>query len=541
MLVASAHILSPYLKVLFNYILDQQTFPDEWSKAIICTIHRKGAYNEPNNYRGISLLSCVSKIFTKILHDRLCTWAEEQNLRFEEQAGFRKGYCTHDNIFVLQSLVQKYVTKKRGRFYVLFIDFSKAFDSIPHDLLFYTLLQKGVHGKLFGTLKSMYSNLKSAVKVGHNVTNYFECLVGTRQGCLLSPLMFSFYMDELVSELKDTGCKGVYVSEDAPNIMNLMYADDITQNSDTVGRLQSMINVLANFCRLWGMTVNMSKTKIVVFRRGGKVRHNENWYYNNEKVEVVAFYKYLGIIFSSFLCWSHATKVLSVQASKAINMINSYAYKCNGLPIKASFKLFDSMVLPILLYGSEVWGFQWYKQIENVQLRFCKQVLGVPTNTTDNAVLGECGRFPLMLNYTTRCIKYWLKLLRMPDSRYPKACYKMLYVLSETGRTTWATSIKIILMKYGFGIVWFQQGVGDEHAFLLHLKARLKDCLSQEWLQNIHDSPKLSVYSTYKDTLEPETYLFCLNVRKFRVALARFRCSSHELAIEKGRHRYFGK
>lgn len=385
-------------------------------------------------------------------------------------------------------------------------------------------------------LKSMYNNLKTAVKVGNDITQFFECVVGTRQGCMLSPLMFAFYMDELTFELKNSGCKGIYVNEDVPNVMNLMYADDMTENSDTVGRLQEMINVLEIFCNRWGLTVNMDKTKVVVFRRGGIIKKNEKWFYKNKEIQVVSFYKYLGVVFSSFLCWSHATKVLSIQATKALNMINMYASKCNGLPIGAAFKLFDSMVMPILTYGSEVWGFQYYKQLERVQLRFCKKVLGVPVRTPDSAVLGECGRFPVQLNYTMKCIKYWIKLTRMPNYRYPKACYNMLYSLSEQGRVTWALNIKMMLMHYGFGIVWEQQGVGDEYNFLLQLKTRLKDCLSQEWSSNIHDSPKLSMYATFKDSLEPEKYLFCLNIRKFRSTMARFRCSVHDLAIERGRY-----
>ena len=221
---------------------------------------------------------------------------------------------------------------------------------------------------------------------------------------------------------------------------------------------------------------------------------------------------------------------------KSINTINRYSKKCSGFSPRTSFGLFDKMIVPILTYGAEIWGFDTYKQLENVQIRFCKKVIGVPKKTSNEAVLGECGRYPLMLQYTVKCIKYWLKLLVMPNTRYPKACYNMIYILDGAGKKTWATSVKTILMRYGYGIVWLQQGVGDSELFVQQFKNRLQDNLMQEWLGNINNSSKLAIYCTFKSQMEPEKYLTHLNVRKYRGALAKFRCSSHRLAIESGRY-----
>lgn len=299
---------------------------------------------------------------------------------------------------------------------------------------------------------------------------------------------------------------------------------------------KKMIDVLSKFCDDWGLSVNMDKTKILVFRRGGRIKKNEVWFYKGVKIDIVPHYKYVGVLVSSFLSWSLATKTLSLQGTKALNILNCYGKKCNGLPVKCAFELFDRMILPILLYGSEIWGYGYYKAIESVQIKFCKQILGLPRKTSNEAVLGECGRYPLMLHYNYRCIKYWLKILNMSTSRYPRACYEMLYSLDECGRTTWATSIKEILNTYGFGIVWLQQGVGDCELFLTQFKNSLQESLRQNWATSINNSSKLSVYCTYKSILEAESYLTVLNVPKYRSALARFRCSGHTLAIESGRY-----
>ena len=167
----------------------------------------------------------------------------------------------------------------------------------------------------------------------------------------------------------------------------------------------------------------------------------------------------MGIIFTSFLNWGQATKALSTQVIKALNILNQYHKKCNSMLCDVSFKLFDTMVAPIVLYASEIWGYAYQNQIESVKIRFCKRLLGVPKSTSNDAILGECGRYPLAVNYMVRCTKYRFKILNMANTRYPKACYKMLYQLDEYERKTWASEIKDMLFKYGFGPVWHELGI----------------------------------------------------------------------------------
>ena len=106
---------------IFNAVLQAKTFPDEWAKGVLTLLHKGGPTNDLNNFRGISLLSSVGKIFTKVLNSRLLSYANETGLNHEEQAAYRKGYGTVDQIFVLQSLVEKQLSQKHGRYYVFFV------------------------------------------------------------------------------------------------------------------------------------------------------------------------------------------------------------------------------------------------------------------------------------------------------------------------------------------------------------------------------------------------------------------------------------
>ena len=174
----------------------------------------------------------------------------------------------------------------------------------------------------------------------------------------------------------------------------------------------------------------------------------------------------MGLLFTPKLMWTKTKENLDEKANKAIITIKILQNKLGSLSIYDCFKLFDTMIVPILCYGSEIWGFEIANQIETVHDRFCKSILKVPIHTTSVLARGELGRYPLCLTYFIRCIKYWLKLTRMEDFRYPKQSYLMLKNLDDCNRRAWATRIRNLLCRYGFGYVWIAQGVGDIYNFI---------------------------------------------------------------------------
>ena len=439
----SSNVIAVYLCDLFNAILSTGIYPDMWCEAIISPLYKKGSKSDVNNYRGISLSCTLGKVFTKILNSRMMSWAAARNKIDNSQGAYQKDKSTIDHIFTLMAIVQKYLSKTGGRFYCAFIDFSKCFDSIPHLQLWYRLINEGIHGRVLKVLRSMYGKLKSRVKTANGLTVLFECITGTRQGCMLSPFLFILYLNELVNMCKDN-CPGIFVDDAMSNVHMLLYADDIAMVNDTIGRLQKQLNIFSDFCYKYGLTVNMSKTNVMIFRNGGRIRSNEKVYFNNEQIAETTYYKYLGIVFSSRLCWTTALKTLSSQADKSIYTIKFINRECNGLPAQLLFDLFDKLVLPILLYGAEIWGYTIREEIEIVHRKFCKYVLCVSSHVPSAAVLGECGRLPLSTHYIFRCVKYWVKLVN-GHNVFTHSCYNLLKILSDNGRTTWASNVKHVL------------------------------------------------------------------------------------------------
>ena len=152
------------------------------------------------------------------------------------------------------------------------------------------------------------------------------------------------------------------------------------------------------------------------------------------------------------------------------------------------------------------------------------------------AVLGDCGRFPLWIEAAKRCVKYWLRIMSMADSRYVRKRYNMLKVLYDYGKTNWVSNVRRLLQSNDFGYVWTNQSVTNPHSFISVFTQRLKDQFIQIWNTEVADNSKLISYKDFKTDFEHKRYLNCLQIRCFRHALAKIRSCSHNLEIEVGRH-----
>ena len=159
-------------------------------------------------------------------------------------------------------------------------------------------------------------------------------------------------------------------------IFMLLYADDIVFFANTPEELQLGLDLLADYCIRWKLTINVSKTKVLIFRNGGPLPKDISFKYNGTPLEIVSSFKYLGIVFTVGGSFSEAQKHLRVKHKKAIFKLNKYLYKFTFITPMHKFELFDKLIAPILNYGSELWGFAKANAIERTHMRFCKKILG---------------------------------------------------------------------------------------------------------------------------------------------------------------------
>ena len=352
-ILESRDILCGHITSLFNRVFDSWFFPETWARGYIIPLHKKGDINMTTNYRGITFLSNLGKLFASVLDSRIERWYKENGILSDAQFGFRRARSAVDSIFVLHQLIEQFICSKR-RLFCVFIDLKKAFDSVYRNALWYKLYNMGFDGKILNIFKSMYSHVKSCIKLHTNVSDFFEISVGLFQGHNNSPALFALFLDDLELYLQDRVNCRINLYELC--IILLLFADDMVLIGNSPQDLQHSLNKLFDYCTKWGLEVNTDKTNVVVFRKRGPVFENEKWYYNNEELVIKDNFNYLGVTFNytgSFVLNNQCLKGKSLRAMYTlINNIKKHQVKPD-----VALSLFDSFVAPILNYASPIWGF----------------------------------------------------------------------------------------------------------------------------------------------------------------------------------------
>ena len=274
----------------------------------------------------------------------------------------------------------------------------------------------------------------------------------------------------------------------------------------------------------------------MIFRKGGTLRRNLNFKYDNKDIEIVKKFTYLGVDFTTGGSFYETHETLSGQALKAIFKLKACVNQFTNISVSHMLALFDKLILPILTYGSEGLGFSKADSVERIQLQYCKHLLGVKIQTQNNFIYGELGRVPVRIYRLIAVIRFWFKSLHSDDMKYIKVVYNMMIedLQSSPEKASWVKSVKSILERLGFSHVWITQGVGDVNRFLSVFKQRLTDNFIQGWNEEISNSSKANTYKLLAD-FNFKLYLDFVTIKKFRYAFTRLRVASHRLEIEAGR------
>ena len=527
-------ICAPICK-LFNCIFSSNNYPLSWTKGIIVPVPKKGDLSDVNNYRGITLTSIFSKLYSHILDNRLRSWAEDNNIINDNQFGFRENKSTVDCLFILQTIVNIQLHKKR-KMYCAFVDFKKAFDLVYRNGIWFKLCESDAPLAIVKAIKAIYNSVKVCVRNLGSISDCFDSLVGVKQGEPLSPLLFILFLNDLAEELNIDN--NYFENNDIINQFQkfiLLFADDTLLLAESHAELQILLNKLYVYCKKWNLTVNTGKTKVMLFKLCN-IHEQFNIFYDEVQLEVVNTFIYLGVNVSSNGKFYQAQKHLSEQALKAMFALKN-VFDSNVLCVKDKLKLFESLIQPILMYGCEIWGFHKADDIEKVHIKFLKQVLGVRRQTCNLAVYGELGRVPLAVLRKIRILKYWKKILSSHESLLHKVYVLQVNELNSgiINENNWAFQLKSILDELGFSYLWNDQCISNLQ--LEMVTQSLYDQYFQGWYGDINSSNKLETIKSLNKVFAFEKYLTCINVDSHRIALSRFRCSAHKLLIEEGRYR----
>ena len=530
---------------LFNTISNLGYFPKEWNFGLLTLIHRDGDTDEENNYRAITLNSCLGKMFCTLLHNRLSPLLEQQNIFCKEQAGFRKNHRTTDHIFLLRKIVRTY-TSQNSYLYTCFVDFSKAFDSIWRQALFQKISNLGIHGKFLHIIRSIYTTTTNSIIYKDKLSETFISNKGVKQGDTLSSTLFNLFINDLPDIFKFAGNNAIPIGN--TEISCLKYADDLVIMSTCPISLQKCITKLEKYCKDWKLEVNLKKTKIMIFNKQGSLIKKHKFFYKEKLIENVKHYKYLGFTFSLSGLDNLGTTNLLKQAKKAWFAIQQTLTKSVNKNLETYLHLFDTQVKPIMLYACEAWADSLKHQdnigellrknsMENFHIRIIKRLLGVHKNTTNISMLLETGRHPISLQAHGQAIKYFL---RFSSTEKPRLLQDYYDKEKSSHNDFFMKYVKKKLDNLGMTNIWKQQLLYNKEQFkdqklIKNIKTRLKDISSQEITSTLSTNPgKLSFLNQIKNTHNFESYLY-INNFEHRRAISKIRTSSHKLEIETGR------
>ena len=207
-------------------------------------------------------------------------------------------------------------------------------------------------------LKESYikTSLKACVRTNEGLTEFFNCTIGLKQGCLASLILFSIFINEgkVAKEVENSGLRGVQVFPDLLEILLLMFADDLALVSDTVVGLQQLLNLLYSFCQVKDLIVNTIKTKLMVYKNVGILAKTEHWTSGGVALEVVPCFNFTRQLSSTLMAREQA-----VIAKRFLISILSKLYNYGQLSSEVFFQFFYARISPILMYGSEIWGTEY--------------------------------------------------------------------------------------------------------------------------------------------------------------------------------------
>ena len=485
---------------------------------------------------------------------------EKNKLGSKYQIGFAKDCRTADHMLAMKTLIDKYSSAGQ-KLYTCFIDFSKAFDTVWRDALFYKLLKLGIGGPFAEILKNIYSKSSVQIKLREGLTAPFHDNIGVKQGCVLSPTLFKIFISD-ISKIFNESCSPVKLYDERINC--LMFADDAVLLSETPEGLQHTLGKVKDYCDNWHLKINTDKTKVMIFNKSGRLV-KEKFTLGDNLLENVNSYTYLGLEFVPSGSFKPAMETLCKKASKAMFKLRQSLNKLN-LPPKLSLHLYDILIRPICTYACEVWGpfiktkdqvfsiecdkYELFDKhcFDKLELKFCKSILGVHRKSSNTAVRGELGRYPTIIFVLKQGLKNWFRIASYKQKQsILYDTYLCNLEITNAKKPCWWSNIKGFF-RNALGLTHLLENhgcSGNPKAKLRTAMTSMKQIFEFQWRNELSRTTsrnkaaggnKLRTYYTFKKNFVYEKYLDLQGDFTLRRNITKLRISSHQLAIERGRY-----
>ena len=399
---------------LCTKIWESGQWPIDWKRAIFIPLPKKGDLQQCSNYRTISLISHASKILLKTIMKRVENKLEEEVSN--TQAGFRKNRGTRDHIFNLRMIIQKY-REVNASLHTCFIDYSKAFDCVNHQAMWQTLQEMNFHPKLIDLIKSLYVGQQSAVQLECGTSEWFPVTKGVRQGCILSPHLFSLYTEGIMRAVEHDPRRHDY--EEPPiqglYLRDLRYADDTTLLATTPRGLENLIKSVKEHSDMKGLQLNLKKTKIM---DTDKCKESAIIKIDGEEIERVSSFEYLGARIEAN---GKTTPEIRRRVAIATTKLKKMASIWKGQSKDTKVRILNSVIFPTATYGCEAWTInkEGAKKITAFEMKCYRRIMRISwrEKTTNEDVLRRIGiGAPILLQKIERLKLSYCGQIKRHDS-----------------------------------------------------------------------------------------------------------------------------
>lgn len=378
---------------LLNDIYNSGKLPEDLYKSVFIALPKKSGAIECELHRTISLMSHVTKILLRIIMMRARRKTKPEIA--EEQCGFVEGKGTTNAIYILRTLIERSLEVQK-EVYLCFIDYTKAFDRVKHGDLMKQLENIEIDGKDIRIIQNLYWEQKAAMRVDDEMSSFQKIKRGVRQGCVLSPDLFSLYSEEIMRNLD--GKPGIKVGGYIFN--NLRYADDTVLIAENKEDLQELLNIVEKESRKKGLELNSKKTEVMVVSRKKEVPVCDI-YTNGTKLKQTQSFVYLGTRITSDGRSDSEIKSRIAQAKSAFQRMKSVLTN-KHLSIDTRKRVLQCYIEPILMYGCEAWTMnnQMKKKVEATEMWFYRRMLRIPwtDRKTNGDVLKEADTKRMLIN-----------------------------------------------------------------------------------------------------------------------------------------------
>lgn len=593
------------LTVLLQMCWEQERVPHEWLLGVIVPILKKGDKRCLDNYRGITLLSVVGKLYTSLLNARIMRYAESKGVLIDEQGGFRPRRGTRNHVFMLSEICRNRASVHQNT-YACFIDLRKAYDRVYRPALFKRMHEEGIRGKMLRVIMNMYEQVESCVRITGTLTGLFRYDVGLRQGDPLSPVLFNLFINGLGRAVNAApSIWGVpffnTIGINTGGIRMMLYADDIVLLAPSRCDLMRSMAVVHDWCHRNRMDINIDKSKVVVFGLASwRVKHvcespaymctgcgltarkaASAWRFGPHVIEEVKEYRYLGVIFSSNLSWARDRSERLDKFNAHLGVLKRMGFAAGLNSVKTGETIFNQVMRAGAEYGCESWGElseSEMKAWESVQRKAGRAILGVNPNTCDDVIIGDLGWVRLCARMDALRLGFLREILELPPTSLCRQVFEWSRVhLSEWYRRTasllYRLDLGVVVQSHSISAVIEPRVVPMEAEGQLPLpqlslfmrderekekkereyedrKSQWKNLVAakihkieeEEWRERIKENVKLALYQSVKTQLSRESYLDNNQVRQMRKKLTEMRSGSCALLrIESDRHRERGQ